>query len=106
MNAVKFTICVPAYEAERYLGETLESVARQTFPDWQLLVTEDGSRDGTEEIVRRFAASVSQTVRYKRHEPNRGLPATRNAAIEGVETEWVALLDADDVWLPEHLSDL
>ena len=100
------SICIPAYKAERYLAETLASVRAQTFADWELIVTEDGSRDGTEEIVRVFAATVTQTVRYLRHDPNRGLPATRNAGFEAARAPLVALLDADDLWLPEHLAEL
>lgn len=100
------SIHIPAYKAERYLAETLESVRVQTHKDWELLVTEDGSRDGTEAIVRAFAATVSQPVRYLRHDPNRGLPATRNAGIELAAAPLIALLDADDLWLPEHLADL
>ncbi len=75
------SVCVPAYNADRFLAETLESVRNQTFTDWELVVTEDGSRDGTERIVRDFAATVKQPVRYLRHEKNRGLPATRNTGI-------------------------
>lgn len=100
------SICVPAYKAERYLAETLESVRTQTFGDWELLVTEDGSRDGTEAIVRAFATTVTQPVRYLRHDPNRGLPATRNAGFVAAVASRVALLDADDLWLPNHLHDL
>lgn len=106
MNLAAVSICVPAYKAERYLAETLESVRKQTFTDWELIVTEDGSRDGTEAIVRAFAATVTQPVRYLRHDPNRGLPATRNAGFAAARAEWIALLDADDLWLPEHLAQL
>lgn len=104
--AFSFTVCVPAYQAERYLAETLACVRAQHYAEWELVVTEDGSRDGTEALVRAFAATVSQPVRYERHDPNRGLPATRNAAIANVKTEWLALLDSDDLWLPDHLADL
>jgi glycosyltransferase involved in cell wall biosynthesis len=100
------SICVPAYKAERYLAETLGSVRAQTFSDWELIVTEDGSRDRTETIVRDFAATVKQPVRYLRHDPNRGLPATRNAGFAAARAEWIALLDADDLWLPQHLAGL
>jgi GT2 family glycosyltransferase len=100
------SICIPAFKAERHLPETLASVRAQTFADWELVVTEDGSRDGTERIVREFAATVPQPVRYTRHDPNRGLPATRNAGIAAARGEWIALLDADDVWLPDHLAGL
>jgi glycosyltransferase involved in cell wall biosynthesis len=98
------SICIPAYKAERFLGETLASVRAQTFTEWELIVTEDGSRDRTEEIVREFAAIVSQPVRYTRHDPNRGLPATRNAGIETAQAQWIALLDSDDLWTPDHLA--
>lgn len=98
------SICLPAYRAERFLAETLASVRAQTFTAWELIVTEDGSRDGTEEIVRAFAATVAQPVHYTRHDPNRGLPATRNAGIEAARADWIALLDADDLWTPEHLA--
>lgn len=106
MRAPFISICIPAYRAERFLAETLESVRAQTFADWELIVTEDGSRDRTEELTRAFAATVSQSVRYTRHDPNRGLPATRNAGIAEARGEWIALLDADDLWEPEHLASL
>lgn len=98
------SICLPAYRAERFLTETLESVRAQTFADWELIVTEDGSRDRTEEIVRSFAASVHQPVNYNRHEVNRGLPATRNTGLAAARGDWVAFLDADDLWQPDHLA--
>ena len=71
------SICIPAYHAERYLPETLKSVREQSFREWELIVIEDGSQDGTEEIVRQFAGEVSQNVTFQRHMQNRGLPATR-----------------------------
>jgi glycosyltransferase involved in cell wall biosynthesis len=103
-SAPAVSICIPAFKAERFLRETLESIRAQTFADWEVIVTEDGSRDGTEAIVGSFAASVSQPVRYTRHDPNRGLPATRNAGLAAAGGTWLALLDSDDLWLPDHLA--
>lgn len=100
------SICIPAYRAEKYLPAALESVRAQTFSDWELVVTEDGSKDRAEEIVREFAASVPQPVRYTRHENNQGLPATRNTGIKAARGEYIALLDADDYWAPRHLEAL
>ena len=100
----RVSICIPAYNAEKYLSEALESVRRQTFTDWEVLVTEDGSRDGAERIVREFANSVTQPVRYLRNEINLGLPATRNGGIGAAKSELIALLDADDLWEPRHLE--
>lgn len=104
MNAPLISICIPAYNAERYLPAALESVRTQRFTDWELIVTEDGSHDGTENIVREFARSVEQPVRFQRHVQNMGLPATRNTGIAAARGEWIALLDADDLWTTGHLE--
>lgn len=106
MPSPTVSICIPAYRAEKYLEETLRSVAAQTFRDWEVIVTEDGSKDRAEEIVREFARTVSQPVIYTRHEKNRGLPATRNTGITTARGDWIAFLDSDDLWLPDHLSRL
>ncbi len=106
MPKPSISICIPAYKAERFLLETLESVRAQTFSDWEIIVTEDGSRDGTELIVTEFAKTVRQRVRYHRHDPNRGLPATRNHGISLAEADWIALLDSDDLWTVTHLEAL
>ena len=104
MKPPLISICIPAYNADRYLSTALESVRAQRFTDWELIVTEDGSRDGAEEIVQDFARTVSQSVRYERHAENKGLPATRNTGISGARGEWIALLDADDLWTAGHLE--
>jgi glycosyltransferase involved in cell wall biosynthesis len=106
MSSPLISICIPAYQADRYLAATLASVGNQTYPNWELIVVEDGSHDRAEEIVTAFAATVGQSVRFLRHEKNRGLPATRNTAIEAALGNWVALLDSDDLWKPEHLESL
>ncbi len=100
------SICIPAYKADKYLDAALASVRVQTFTDWEVIVTEDGSRDRAEDIVRQFAASVAQRVLYQRHEVNQGLPATRNTGIAAARGEFIALLDADDAWEPAHLETL
>lgn len=104
MTSPLISICIPAYKAERFLPAALESIRAQRFHDWELIVTEDGSKDSTEDIVREFARAVSQPVRYDRHACNLGLPATRNTGIGAARGEWVALLDADDVWTAGHLD--
>lgn len=104
MKPPLISICIPAYNAERYLPAALESVRAQRFKEWELIVTEDGSRDSTEDIVREFARTVPQPVRYDRHAQNLGLPATRNTGIAAARGEWIALLDADDVWTTGHLE--
>jgi len=100
------SVCIPAFRAGKFLNATLESVGAQTHPSWEVIVTEDGSSDETESVVRSFAGKFSQRVEYARHDTNKGLPATRNASINRASGEWVALLDADDLWKPTHLEDL
>jgi glycosyltransferase involved in cell wall biosynthesis len=104
MKPPLISICIPAYNAGPFLHAALASVRDQRFTDWEIIVTEDGSRDGTEEIVVEFARTVSQSVRYDRHEQNLGRPATRNTGIAAARGEWIALLDADDVWTTGHLE--
>jgi Glycosyl transferase family 2 len=100
------SICIPAFRAEKYLELTLKSVAAQTVSNWEVIVTEDGSKDRVEEIARAFAGEVTQTVIYNRHASNRGLPATRNSGIAAARGTWIAFLDADDIWRPTHLETL
>jgi len=98
------SICIPAYKAARFLPETLASVRAQTFQDWELIITEDGSRDETESLVAAFAREGPQPVRYLRHDKNRGLPATRNTGFAAASGSVIAILDADDLWAPDHLA--
>lgn len=98
------TVITPCYRAARFIGETLESLAAQTFADWELIAVEDGVADGTQELIHAFAGRVSQPVRYLRHGENHGLPAARNTALNKARGCWMALLDADDIWLPSHLE--
>lgn len=104
MSEPLISVCVPAFKAEKHLAETLESLGAQTYSNWELIVTEDGSRDRTEEIVRSFAGTLTQAVTYHRHDPNRGLPATRNHGISIAKGDWIALLDSDDLWTSNHLE--
>ncbi len=100
------SICFPAYRAEKYLQDTLRSVAAQTFADWEVIVTEDGSKDGTERLVQAFAKTVDQWVTYNRHDNNQGLPTTRNTGIAAARGIWIAFLESDDLWQPDHLERL
>lgn len=97
---------MPAYKADRYLEPALASIRAQTYTEWELVIVEDGSRDRTEDMVKAFADSVSQSVRFLRHEVNAGLPATRNTGISAAKSDWIALLDSDDLWTADHLKDL
>jgi glycosyltransferase involved in cell wall biosynthesis len=96
-----FSIIMPAYDAARTIGPAIESVLAQTLSDFELIVVDDGSTDETVARVRPYLSD--ERVRLI-SQPNRGLPAARNAAIETARGTYVSLLDSDDLWLPHYLE--
>jgi teichuronic acid biosynthesis glycosyltransferase TuaG len=98
------TVVMPAYNAEKYIAATIRSVLAQSFRNFELLVVDDCSKDSTASIVAQFAADDAR-VRLIRLDRNRGAPAgPRNVAIAQARGEWIAFLDADDIWHPEKLQ--
>lgn len=100
------SVIIPAFNAERYIGQALESVGSQNYQNWEILVTNDGGTDNTSRIVAEFAQRTSQPVRVLEHEQNLGLSAARNTAMRAARGECIAFLDADDFWLPDHLENV
>ena len=98
----RVSVVMPAYNAGRYIAESVESVLGQTFGDWELVVVDDGSEDDTGAVVEAYAAGDAR-VRYVRR-PNGGQAAARNTGLAGARAPLVAFLDADDLWLPEKLE--
>jgi glycosyltransferase involved in cell wall biosynthesis len=95
----RVSVVIPAFNAESFIEETVESVMRQTFRDLDIIVVDDGSTDGT---LQRLADMVN-SVRVIRQ--SRGGPAkARNLGAASASGEWVAFLDADDVWAPEKID--
>jgi len=100
----RVNVLIPAFNAARYLPTAIESVISQTFDDWQIMLVNDGSTDNTEQVVAPYIEQLGDKIQYIRQE-NRGLPAARNTGIRQSSGEYLALLDADDVWLPCRLSE-
>ena len=96
-----FSVIVPAFNAERTLEATLACLDRQTDRDFEVVVVDDGSSDGTGDLADRLCAARGWRVL---HQDNRGLPGARNAGIGAAEGRWIALLDADDWFLPTFLA--
>lgn len=96
------SVIMPVYNGERYIAEAIESVLRQTHQDFEFIIVNDGSTDRTPKIIDHYA-SRDRRVRVI-HQPNIGQPATLNRALAEAENDWVAILDADDVWMPERLE--
>lgn len=98
----KVSVIIPAYNAEKFIGATLDSVIAQSFPDWEAVVVDDGSTDGTAAIVKDYAGRDSR-IRYI-HQENASQAMARNKGIENSTGEFIAFLDADDLWLPGKLA--
>jgi glycosyltransferase involved in cell wall biosynthesis len=98
----RVSVIIPARNARGTLAATLDSVVAQTFEEWEAIVADDGSTDGTAELAIDFDARVS-VVRSTR---NLGIGGARNLALTRAAGELVALLDADDLWLPGYLDRL
>jgi glycosyltransferase involved in cell wall biosynthesis len=94
------TIIVPAYNQAAYVGEAIESVLRQTYRDWELIVVDDGSTDETAAIIATFD---DPRIRYI-HQANKGLPGARNTGIAHSRGDYLAFLDADDFYHQEKLA--
>jgi glycosyltransferase involved in cell wall biosynthesis len=99
------SVVVIFLNAERFLDEAIQSVIAQSYSSWELLLVDDGSSDGSTEIARRYAALHPGVVRYLEHpgHGNQGMSASRNLGLRHARGKYLALLDADDVWLPEKL---
>ncbi|MBM4036943.1 MAG: glycosyltransferase [Planctomycetes bacterium] len=96
----RVSVVIPAFNAERYLRVTLESVLAQTYRDFEVVVVDDGSSDGTAEL----AAGFGEPVRVIR-QANAGPSAARNHGIREARGDLVAFIDSDDLWLPEKLAE-
>ena len=100
------TVIIIFLNGERYIAEAIDSVLAQTFGDWELLLCDDGTTDGATAIARDYAARYPDKIRYLEHpnHANRGMSATRNLGIRAARGEFVAMLDADDAWMPNKLE--
>lgn len=104
--SILFSIVVPVYNMGDYLVETIESVLSQTYKNWELILVDDGSIDNSPDISRSYKNAYADQIIYLEHPEriNKGVCATRNLGISQAKGDWIALLDADDIWLPEKLS--
>lgn len=98
------SIILPTYNREKFLPEAFAAIAGQTFADWELIVVDDGSTDGTRELVPALTSGFSQPVRYI-HQENQGAYGARNTGLDHATGKYIAFYDSDDLWLPHHLQD-
>lgn len=98
----RVSVIIPAYNAERFLADAVESVLNQTWRDFQLIIVNDGSTDATESVAQRFGAGDSRITIVSK--PNGGLSSARNAGLAAASGEAICFLDADDILLPDKLQ--
>jgi glycosyltransferase involved in cell wall biosynthesis len=100
----RFSVVVPAYNAERTVTATIRSVLRQTERDVQLIVVDDGSSDRTPSLVEELASGDPRLELVR--QPNQGTAATRNTGIALAVAPYISFLDNDDLWLPNYLEEM
>ena len=96
------SIITPCYNGEKYLPETVRSVLLQTYKNWEMIIVDDGSNDASAMIAQRFAEKDSR-IRLIMQE-NSGSASARNHGLRECKGQYIALLDADDIWLPKFLE--
>ncbi|NDV47427.1 glycosyltransferase family 2 protein [Paludibacter sp. 221] len=96
------SIITPLYNGEKYVSQTIESVLAQTYTDWEMIVINDGSKDSSEKIVEEYTKKDNRIKLFS--QPNGGSASARNNGIRRAQGQYIALLDADDVWEPFFLE--
>jgi len=99
LGSAKVSVIVPVYNCAQYIGKAIESILAQTYPVHEIIVVDDGSTDGTREALEPYKASIIYV-----YQKNAGEPAARNTGIRHSTAEYIAYLDADDLWLPDKLE--
>ena len=96
------SVIIPLYNKEEYIARAVQSVLAQTYDDYEVVVVDDGS---TDDSVARFRSACGNDVRLRIiQQKNGGASAARNRGLSETSCDYVALLDADDEWLPDHLK--
>lgn len=98
----KISVIIPAYNAEAFIGETLQSVLAQTFKDFEVIIVNDGSTDKTPQLVTKFAQDDKRI--FLINKKNEGTASARNIGIEKARGELIAFLDSDDLWHSDKLT--
>lgn len=98
------SIVVPVYNAAKYIENTIDMVCNQTYKDWELILVDDASRDGSADIIEEYIKGQGKRIMLIRKETNAGAAAARNSGIDASSGRYIAFLDADDVWAVDKLE--
>ncbi|WP_065218843.1 MULTISPECIES: glycosyltransferase family 2 protein [Butyricimonas] len=103
MDLELVSIVTPAFNCGMYISDAIESVLAQTYCEWEMIIVDDGSSDGTFDVVSRYTISDSR-IRYIKISSNTGTANARNIGIGFANGRYIAFLDSDDLWMPEKLE--
>lgn len=101
MDEKLVSIIMPAYNAEKYITNAINSIIHQTYKNWELLIVDDYSKDNTIKIVSEFK---DDRIILLKNRKNIGAAISRNRALKAARGKWIAFLDSDDIWHPEKLE--
>lgn len=99
----KVSIIMPSYNSSKFVGESIQSVLDQTYTDWELLITDDCSKDNSVEVINGYVAKDNR-IKLFPLEKNVGAASARNVSISNATGKYIAFLDSDDLWLPNKLE--
>ena len=105
VNMSKVSIIMPAYNAEKTISKSIESVQAQTYKNWELIITDDKSTDSTKNIIQKYAKEDLRVKYFSNNSDKSGAWAARNNSLKNVKGRYIAFLDSDDTWLPCKLQD-
>ena len=97
------SVVLPTYDRAATLPRAIDSILVETYPDWELIVVDDGSTDTTAEVM---AAYHDPRIRVLRHDTNRGVTVAKNKGFDHLRGEWFVMLDSDDEMVPDALRTL
>ncbi|WP_452221566.1 glycosyltransferase family 2 protein [Lacinutrix salivirga] len=97
------SIITPTYNSEKFITQTINSVINQTYTNWELILIDDASTDETLIIIEKFQNNYP-TIQLIKNETNQGAAISRNKGIDAAKGDFIAFLDADDLWLPKKLE--
>ncbi len=99
---IEFSVIIPLYNKVNYIKDCLESVLKQSHQNFEVIIVNDGSTDGSEKVVETFEDPRIRLVQQE----NKGASSARNYGISIANSDWIALIDADDYWYPNHLEEI
>ncbi|HHH7866802.1 TPA: glycosyltransferase family 2 protein, partial [Escherichia coli] len=97
------SIITATYNSERFVLDTYNSIANQTYKNWEWLVTDDCSKDNTVELLKKLSV-VDNRIKLYKNETNSGAAVSRNKCLENCKGDYIAFLDSDDIWMPDKIE--